>query len=159
MWTLKIWRGTWERRADMGTYIDVVDTAILCGLDIKQNTLDKAEVHGRNAKCPWICRGTEKSGAGKLEGRLHPVPLRSQQCRAENRPLLWKWPAHRFSGNGQSAVPVYILVLRALPRQPDHQWQIYPPVGADFRIRNLSKRENHNSAAQKLLCAALLTTI
>ena len=22
--------------------------------------------------------------------RLHPVPLRSQQCRAENRPLLWK---------------------------------------------------------------------
>ena len=34
----------------MGTYIDVVDTAILCGLDIKQNTLDKAEVQ---ARCPY----------------------------------------------------------------------------------------------------------
>lgn len=34
----------------MGTYIDVVDTAILCGLDIKQNTLDKVEVQ---ARCPY----------------------------------------------------------------------------------------------------------
>ena len=34
----------------MGTYIDVVDTAILCGLDIKQSTLDKTEVQ---ARCPY----------------------------------------------------------------------------------------------------------
>ena len=34
----------------MGRYIDVVDTAILCGLDIKQSTLDKAEVQ---ARCPY----------------------------------------------------------------------------------------------------------
>lgn len=34
----------------MGTYIDVVDTAILCGLDIKQSTLERNEVQ---ARCPY----------------------------------------------------------------------------------------------------------
>lgn len=34
----------------MSSYIDVVDTAVLCGLDMKQSTLDREEVQ---ARCPY----------------------------------------------------------------------------------------------------------
>lgn len=77
-------------------------------------------VGGGTAQRTGICRGTEKSGRSKLESGLHPDPLRSHPYRSEDQPLLWKRPAHRFPGDGRSAMPVYILVLRALPRQPDH---------------------------------------
>ena len=32
----------------MGSYIDVVDTAMLCGLDLRQDTLGKEEVQARS---------------------------------------------------------------------------------------------------------------
>ena len=72
-------------------------------------------VAGGTAQRGGIQRGAGESGAGGLGSGLHPDPLRPQQYRQKARSRLWDRRADGLSGNGQAAVPVRLVVLRALP--------------------------------------------
>ena len=89
-------------------------------------------VAGGAAQRSGVRPGQGQPEPGRVDGGLHPHPLRAHQHpeRSPGAAVQARCP-HRLSGGDRPAVPVQVSLLRTLPRERDHPEKICAAIRAD----------------------------